>query len=967
MFILLSFNAVRGGDMQTYKLGNYQWHIEAENPQDFWMEVEGGPDGSPALIGRAFPGKEGRWVSQAIDVEEKNAYMFSALIKSELNSAQGRLELLFLDEVGNQKAIFTSKTIFLHHNWSRYKVVGIAPEGTKKAILRLAVLGTEMQSSGQIRMSQPSFGKSVLLKASFTSRGNIIILPNKPILKISLEGFAPEKTSNLYLQVQDFFGQSVYQKEINLKGNSYSLEFPQLEPGYYTLFLKAEADGLLTNEEEVSFGVITPLPKDFNPKESPICLDAGMSWSYAPDEERLDLACYLCEIAGIGLLRDRLWWGEVEKEEGKFQWGRYLQSAKAQERHKITVYQIFHDCPNWASVTLQNGGKASNLPPRDPIYVYRMVNRLVKDLGKQVRYFEVWNEPNIGFFNGRPEDYAAILKAAYLGAKDADPLFGILIGSAAGTPGEFYERVYENDVGGYFDICNQHWYGSPEELFNFIPNEVLSQLRRFGLDKKPIWITEMGMRAYPSENGDFKPVERQQASYLVRAYASAFANGISRFFYFYLCEFLEGSVSLWGIVRSDLTPKPTYIALANLIRQLGEAKCIGWKKVDDVYLVAFKRKNGENLLIIWGKEGEKLTLTAKGPVVDIMGRITQKGEARSHMLQLNISSMPIYVRGLSERDIQNLKLTPPLPSSDWKPAPDQEIDKKRVWLQLEVNPDEPRTGEENEKWGAFIEPDKPFKVTAWVNNYSDSPTTVSLTCLPDEMFILQGESTAKLEVAPWQRARYDFILIGENIVQGEKMGVSVILETKHHKEKGRVYLQSRSSNIRAKKEKIIWEGEGELIKNHSTTTELSFEKDENVKFGDKPSLKIEALIKSPGDAWVFPQIHLPADLDLSEFKGIEIWSYVGENEEKNLNLQLQLVEEDGGTYILPILRSFREAGWRRDIALLSSAQPTSWGPDPDGKLELSKVRTILLGWGGYSGKVGEKVVFYLGKVSSIDW
>ncbi|MBC7330080.1 hypothetical protein H5T88_06950 [bacterium] len=970
VFLLTLSNIFWGDSMQPVKLGDFLWHIEAERQDDFWLDPQGGPGNSPALVGRAFPGKSGKWVSEPISVEEDKAYIFSAFVCSQLNSAQGRLELVFLDSEGKEISVFSSRTIFWHHNWARYKAVGIAPKGAKKAILRFSVWGPEGNSSGNAMIAQIHYGKSVDIKAEFNAKGNVIIYPAKGQAMLYFRGVPANFPLKIRWKILDFNLNQVAEKETNTSSRELSISIPPLEPGYYILQIEASGEGIIPNDEEVSFGVINPLPKDFNRKESPICLDAGMSWSYAPDEKRLDLACYLCEIAGIGLLRDRLWWGEVEKEEGKYNWGRYEQSAKAQARHNITVYQIFHDCPVWASIDLTGGRKAGNQPPKDPIYVYRMVNRLVRDLGKYVRYFEVWNEPNIGFFNGRPEDYAAILKAAYLGAKDADPNFGILIGSAAGTPGEFYKRVYENDVGGYFDIYNQHWYGSPEDLFNFIPSSVISQLSKFGLEDKPIWMTEMGMRAYPDENGDFKEIERQQASYLVRAYTCSFANGISKFFYFYLCEYLEGSVSLWGIVRSDLTPKPTYIALANLIRQLGEAKCIGWKKIDDTYLIAFRRNKDENVIVAWGKEGKNITIPAKGPIVDIVGKVIRKEENKPVPLAIPLSNMPIYIRGLTNREISELQLKPPLPKNDWRPTPDKELNTKRTWLQLEVNPGQPRSGDESEKWGAFIEPGKPFVVRAWVRNYSDKPAFATLTCQPDDVFSLQGEKEVKIRVKGWESGYHDFVLIGQNIVQGQEMGVSVLMETSNHLEKGRVYLQSRTSDVKAKEESLIMDGDcdiNQIIPNNSPTTEVEIRKDEQVKLGEKASIKIGAKIVGRGDAWVFPHIVLPEDLDLSKFKGLEICSYVPEGKERNAGLLVQLIEEGGGTWMIGGMRSLREDGWKRDVVIFSSARPTQWGPDPDGKLELEKVRKIMIGWGGYSGEIGENIEFWLGKVSAINW
>ncbi|MCX7599383.1 MAG: glycoside hydrolase family protein, partial [Armatimonadetes bacterium] len=404
------------------------------------------------------------------------------------------------------------------------------------------------------------------------------------------------------------------------------------------------------------------------------------------------------------------------------------------------------------------------MPPRDPIYVYRFVNRLVQDLGAQVRYFEVWNEPNIGFFVGRAEDYAAILKAAYLGAKDADPTFGILIGSAAGTPGPFYDQVYDNNVGEYFDIYNQHWYGGPEALFDFLAS-VREQLAAHGL-RKPMWMTEMGMRASPGPDGSYTAVEREQASYLARAYACGFAAGIARFFYFYLQEFLEGSVSLWGIVRDDLTPKPAYAALAALIRQLGTPECLGYRQLDGGYLIVFRRAPGEAVAMVWGREGQQVSLPARGPIVNVVGTEIEAAQPAPGLV-LDVGPMPVYVRGIAEADVAALNLTAPAPAPDWTPAADPDLARKHVWIQAQVNPDEPRAfwGGEDRR-GALINPNEPFTVAAWVHNYTDQAVTATVTCEPDRVFTLRGPAEAAVEVGPWSRARHDFVLVGRGLVKG---------------------------------------------------------------------------------------------------------------------------------------------------------------------------------------------------------
>ncbi len=55
--------------------------------------------------------------------------------------------------------------------------------------------------------------------------------------------------------------------------------------------------------------------------------------------------------------------------------------------------------------------------------------------------------------------------------------------------------------------------------------------------------------------------------------------------------------------------------------------------------------------------------------------------------------------------------------------------------------------------------------------------------------------------------------------------------------------------------------------------------------------------------------------------------------------------------------------WKRGVAAFRSAVPTSWVPDPDGRLDVSKVRKIMIGWGGYEGR-RERVQFNVDDVAA---
>jgi hypothetical protein len=626
-----------------------------------------------------------------------------------------------------------------------------------------------------------------------------------------------------------------------------------------------------------------------------------------------------------------------------------------------------HDCPGWAVVRTTDGQAHGNMPPRDPILAYRLANRLAHDLGDRARYFEVWNEPNIGFFMGRTEDYAAVLKAAYLGAKDADPRFGVLIGSAAGTPGPFYDQVYDNNAGAYFDIYNQHWYGGPDALFGFMES-VRAQLAAHGI-RKPMWMTEMGMRAYPGPDGGFTQVEREQTSYLARAYACSFATGIARFHYFYLQEFLEGDVSLWGIIRDDQTPKPAYVALAALLRQLGEARCLGFRQTDGGYLIAFRRGPGDVVAMAWGKAGQRLRLPARGPVLNVVGAEVRAARPRPG-LAVELGPIPVYVRGIAEADVAALKLGPPIPAPDWKPAPDRDLAAKRVWVQAEINPDQPRAfwnGEE--RLGALITPREPFVVGAWVHNYTDHAVTARVVCRPDEHLFLDGPAEADVAVAPWSRARHDFTVTGRGLLKGRPVGVTLDLTCGPCRDHARANLQPRSSDVQVGKPVVLFDAEGDLsawAPNAAADIRSDLARDTEVRHSGVACLRVSSEVIVEGDCWDFPRLRLPDDAKLRAGQAVEVWTYIAPGQEFVGHLDVQFIESDGGTYIISAARSCAEPGWQKAVVPVDAAQATEWGPDPDGKFEPEKVRDILIGWGGRTGRLGEKMTFWLDDIRAGD-
>ncbi len=199
-------------------------------------------------------------------------------------------------------------------------------------------------------------------------------------------------------------------------------------------------------------------------------------------------------------------------------------------------------------------------------YVYNTVARYGRDRG-QVKYWEIWNEPNLRKFGYENtiytvQDYVRLLDVARAAAKSADPEAVIVLGGVASIWGDFssaedydvptYLRMLY-DAGGWnsFDVLAIHPYrpGAPEasswrrdvaQDFEAELRTVDGLLAEFG--NKPVWLTEVAWSAY---NGFYGVSELDQAAYLTRMYLLAMSHpSIQRVF--------------WYDLRNDTAPNAAY-------------------------------------------------------------------------------------------------------------------------------------------------------------------------------------------------------------------------------------------------------------------------------------------------------------------------------------------------------------------------------------------------------------------------
>ena len=244
----------------------------------------------------------------------------------------------------------------------------------------------------------------------------------------------------------------------------------------------------------------------------------------------------------------------------------------------------FVDTPSWAS-----GSTAATAPPANPADYANALHFLAARLAGHVAAYEIWNEEDASrWWAGAPDPaaYTSLLRAAYPAVKSADPAAKVVLGGLTGNDYNFLQGVYHAGGKGYFDAIGVHTdtacdVNSPY-VFLRDTNERLDPDSFLGYrevhatelangDRAPIWMTEMSWRTTAAECSEglfsgLKPEgvnEAQQATYLSQAYhCLAAAPYVQLGLWYPLVD--EGAVDS-GLLRSDLTRKPSYAAMRSYV------------------------------------------------------------------------------------------------------------------------------------------------------------------------------------------------------------------------------------------------------------------------------------------------------------------------------------------------------------------------------------------------------------------
>ncbi|MBN2583735.1 MAG: hypothetical protein JXL80_11770 [Planctomycetes bacterium] len=300
-----------------------------------------------------------------------------------------------------------------------------------------------------------------------------------------------------------------------------------------------------------------------------------------------------------------------------------------------------------------------------------------------IRYWQIWNEPNIDFLTPpndetlRTELYAKLLAAASEEIRKIDS-HAIIVGfnTASGTPdrgqalkadGMFQRlkyigwRKFIRDVATAtgpkpFDAVGIHPYTQPlgPEEGGVIQGmgmlEEVAKPLRFA--DKPVWFTEIG---WPLEYPNKKQVrdERQQACFLVRLFGLSAAHQVAQVQIMYMTDIVyskDNTRRSFGLFLAPGKWREQAAALRIMVRLMPEprkdAKIVA-EEAGGVFAYELSGATGQPVLMAWHTgtgQVEREFPAADGPLtlVDMLGK-TSELKAQGGKVRLTLGEAPVYV------------------------------------------------------------------------------------------------------------------------------------------------------------------------------------------------------------------------------------------------------------------------------------------------------------------------------------
>ena len=156
----------------------------------------------------------------------------------------------------------------------------------------------------------------------------------------------------------------------------------------------------------------------------------GINTAFSPDTPDLEARLTAMQRAGIKWGRQDFHWRHIEKSPGKYDWAPYDRLVEQCRQRGLLLFGDLAYAPRFHDPRTPDGVAA----------YCALARAAAKRYAGRVDHWQIWNEPNGGFWKGTADEYARLLAAAgrtiheanrrakVLGLKREEPLYILPVG-----------------------------------------------------------------------------------------------------------------------------------------------------------------------------------------------------------------------------------------------------------------------------------------------------------------------------------------------------------------------------------------------------------------------------------------------------------------------------------------------------------------------------------------------------------
>ncbi|MEC4983561.1 MAG: hypothetical protein SAJ37_07495 [Oscillatoria sp. PMC 1068.18] len=310
-----------------------------------------------------------------------------------------------------------------------------------------------------------------------------------------------------------------------------------------------------------------------------------------------------------------VFWPHLEPQPDNWDFTGLDQIVELAQKHQVELVYTFGLTPDWAATRPEDPSHYGEAPsPSEPknIADWRdFVQTIATRYKGKIRYYELWNEPNLNYFyTGTIDQMVTLAQEAYTILKQIDPEIQVISPSVIATheswltkPGnQWLDEYFRKGGKAYTDIVAAHFYlpaeNTPEDRINPI-QEIQAVMAKHELTDKPLWNTETGF-GNRQQNHYYSDAESQ--AYVARSYLIYWSAGVERFYWYGWDN--RNVLTMLMVEPDNRTLTPAAKAYQEIQNWLVGAKMQPCSPEKNHTWTCQLNRNGENSWIVWNPKNE---------------------------------------------------------------------------------------------------------------------------------------------------------------------------------------------------------------------------------------------------------------------------------------------------------------------------------------------------------------------------